>query len=58
METVSLTASPPHFPPIGHVCLPLSLMLLQVKEMDDEDVSYASLGEPLYRVETGNYEYR
>ena len=31
---------------------------LKVKEMDDEDVSYASLGEPLYRVETGNYEYR
>ena len=26
--------------------------------MDDEDVSYAALGEPLYRVETGNYEYR
>jgi len=26
--------------------------------MDHEDVSYASLGEPLYRVETGNYEYR
>ena len=24
---------------------------LKVKEMDDEDVSYASLGEPLYRVE-------
>ncbi len=31
---------------------------LKVKEMDDEDVSYAAMGEPLYRVETGNYEYR
>eukprot|EP00095_Tigriopus_kingsejongensis_P008324 maker-scaffold1724_size29877-snap-gene-0.8 protein:Tk08324 transcript:maker-scaffold1724_size29877-snap-gene-0.8-mRNA-1 annotation:"prkca-binding protein" len=31
---------------------------LKVKELDDEDVSYASMGEPLYRVETGNYEYR
>ena len=31
---------------------------LKVKEMDDEDVSYAAVGEPLYRVETGNYEYR
>nr|CAG4651881.1 EOG090X07J4 [Triops cancriformis] len=26
--------------------------------MDDEEQSYASLQEPLYRVETGNYEYR
>jgi hypothetical protein len=26
--------------------------------MDDEECSYASLQEPLYRVETGNYEYR
>lgn len=31
---------------------------LKVKEMDDEEYSYATLGEPLYRVETGNYEYR
>ena len=31
---------------------------LKVKELDDEDASYLSLGEPLYRVETGNYEYR
>jgi len=31
---------------------------LFVSQMDDEDVSYAALGEPLYRVETGNYEYR
>ena len=31
---------------------------LKVKEMDDEESSYAVLGEPLYRVETGNYEYR
>ena len=26
--------------------------------MDDEEYSYAALQEPLYRVETGNYEYR
>ena len=26
--------------------------------MDDEEYSYAWIGEPLYRVETGNYEYR
>ena len=26
--------------------------------MDDEEYAYAALGEPLYRVETGNYEYR
>jgi PRKCA-binding protein len=26
--------------------------------MDDEEHSYASLQEPLYRLETGNYEYR
>lgn len=31
---------------------------LKIKELDDEEVSYASIGEPLYRVETGNYEYR
>ncbi|KAK9502315.1 hypothetical protein O3M35_011110 [Rhynocoris fuscipes] len=31
---------------------------LKVKEMDDEEYSYAGLQEPLYRVETGNYEYR
>jgi hypothetical protein len=31
---------------------------LKVKELDDEEASYATLGEPLYRVETGNYEYR
>jgi hypothetical protein len=29
-----------------------------VKEMDDEEYSYAAFDEPLYRVETGNYEYR
>lgn len=29
-----------------------------MKELDDEEASYATLGEPLYRVETGNYEYR
>ena len=31
---------------------------LKVKEMDDEEHSYAALQEPLYRAETGNYEYR
>ena len=31
---------------------------LKVKEMDDEEQSYMAIQEPLYRVETGNYEYR
>lgn len=31
---------------------------LKVKEMDDEELGYASLQEILYRVDTGNYEYR
>ncbi|XP_037957221.1 PRKCA-binding protein isoform X2 [Teleopsis dalmanni] len=31
---------------------------LKVKEMDDDEHSFAALQEPLYRVETGNYEYR
>lgn len=31
---------------------------LKVKEMDDEEHGYASMQEPTYRVETGNYEYR
>ncbi|XP_065356523.1 PRKCA-binding protein [Calliphora vicina] len=31
---------------------------LKVKEMDDEEHSFAAIQEPLYRVETGNYEYR
>jgi tRNA U34 5-carboxymethylaminomethyl modifying enzyme MnmG/GidA len=31
---------------------------LKIKEMDDEEYSYQALQEPLYRVETGNYEYR
>ncbi|KAL9923655.1 protein interacting with PRKCA 1 isoform 1-T1 [Glossina fuscipes fuscipes] len=31
---------------------------LKVKEMDDEEHGFASIQEPLYRVETGNYEYR
>ncbi|XP_048270230.1 PRKCA-binding protein isoform X3 [Bombus terrestris] len=31
---------------------------LKIKEMDDEEQSYASIQEPFYRVETGNYEYR
>ena len=26
--------------------------------MDDEEQQFAQLSEPLYRVETGNYEYR
>lgn len=31
---------------------------LKVKEMDDEEIGYATLQEILYRVDTGNYEYR
>lgn len=31
---------------------------LKLKEMDDEEVEAASFDESLYRVETGNYEYR
>lgn len=31
---------------------------LKVKEMDDEEHTFAALQDPLYRVETGNYEYR
>ncbi|XP_069954562.1 PRKCA-binding protein isoform X3 [Cherax quadricarinatus] len=31
---------------------------LKVKEMDDEEMQFAQLQEPFYRVETGNYEYR
>lgn len=31
---------------------------LKVKEMDDEEYAFNALGEQLYRVETGNYEYR
>jgi hypothetical protein len=31
---------------------------LKVKEMDDEELNCINLQEPLYRVETGNYEYR
>lgn len=31
---------------------------LKVKEMDDEEQDYYSIHEPLYRVDTGNYEYR
>jgi len=31
---------------------------LKVEEMDDEEASYAAIGEPLYRVEYGNIEYR
>ncbi|XP_068192497.1 PRKCA-binding protein [Antennarius striatus] len=31
---------------------------LKVKEMDDEEYSSIAIGEPLYRVSTGNYEYR
>ena len=34
------------------------IVVAQVKEMDDEEYSYQALQEPLYRVETGNYEYR
>uniref|UniRef100_A0A8C7T2V2 PRKCA-binding protein n=1 Tax=Oncorhynchus mykiss TaxID=8022 RepID=A0A8C7T2V2_ONCMY len=31
---------------------------LKVKEMDDEEYSCIAMGEPMYRVGTGNYEYR
>ena len=31
---------------------------LKLKEMDDEENQFHAMGEPLYRVETGNYEYR
>jgi len=31
---------------------------LKIKEMDDEEYAYQALDEPLYRVETGNFEYR
>lgn len=31
---------------------------LKVKEMDDEESNYRAMQEILYRVETGNYEYR
>lgn len=31
---------------------------LKLKEMDDEEVQFANADEPLYRLETGNYEYR
>lgn len=31
---------------------------LKVKEMDDEEKDFYAMQEPLYRVETGNYEYR
>ncbi|KAM6956958.1 PRKCA-binding protein [Aplochiton taeniatus] len=31
---------------------------LKVKEMDDEEYSCIAMGEPMYRVSTGNYEYR
>lgn len=31
---------------------------LKVKEMDDEEYGYSTIQESLYRVESGNYEYR
>ncbi|CAI5447007.1 unnamed protein product [Caenorhabditis angaria] len=31
---------------------------LKLKEMDDEENEFIQIQEPLYRVETGNYEYR
>ncbi|KAG9510454.1 PRKCA-binding protein, partial [Fragariocoptes setiger] len=31
---------------------------LKIKEMDDEERDFYIMNEPLYRVETGNYEYR
>ena len=56
---------------ITHSCRSFSLSLprsllhllrqsycLKIKEMDDEEYAYQAMQEPLYRVETGNYEYR
>uniref|UniRef100_A0A4W3GZN6 Protein interacting with prkca 1 n=1 Tax=Callorhinchus milii TaxID=7868 RepID=A0A4W3GZN6_CALMI len=37
---------------------PFQSYCLKVKEMDDEEYSCIALQEPLYRVGTGNYEYR
>lgn len=31
---------------------------LKIKELDDEEAECIAMREPLYRVETGNYEYR
>lgn len=31
---------------------------LKIKELDDEETEFIAIQEPLYRVETGNYEYR
>uniref|UniRef100_A0A1I7YQ49 PRKCA-binding protein n=1 Tax=Steinernema glaseri TaxID=37863 RepID=A0A1I7YQ49_9BILA len=31
---------------------------LKLKEMDDEEIQFGEMGETLYRVSTGNYEYR
>jgi hypothetical protein len=39
-------------------CNKNSKSINKVKELDDEEAYHASLEEPLYRVETGNYEYR
>ena len=43
---------------VGFFFVSLQSYCLKVKELDDEEYSYAALQEPLYRVETGNYEYR
>ena len=31
---------------------------LKIKELDDEEAECIAMREPLYRVETGNYDYR
>ncbi|KAI0982357.1 hypothetical protein GJ496_009735 [Pomphorhynchus laevis] len=31
---------------------------LKAKEMEEEENIYFNFGEPLYRVDTGNYQYR
>lgn len=38
--------------------MPMQSYCLKIKEMDDEEYAYQAMQDPLYRVETGNYEYR
>ena len=44
--------------PNEHSLISLQSYCLKIKEMDDEEYTFQALQEPLYRVETGNYEYR
>ena len=36
----------------------IPLYSLKIKELDDEEAECIAMREPIYRVETGNYEYR